>query len=154
MPSLTFAEAWRCYRRAEPRLPAKPAPVTPCRIAAAADIAAGFDLVVLDAWGVLNIGDAAIPTARAAVDQLRAAGKHLLVLSNDGTRRGVDAAARHRRRGIAIADDEVIAGIDLLPDLLLDLAPAGPIGVIADAPAPFPALAEASAAARRRCRCL
>ena len=143
MPSLTFAEAWRCYRRAEPRLPAKPAPVTPCRIAAAADIAAGFDLVVLDAWGVLNIGDAAIPTAPAAVDQLRRAGKHLLVLSNDGTRRGAEAAARHRRRGIAIADDEVIAGIDLLPDLLRDLAPAGPIGVIADAPAPFPALAEA-----------
>ncbi|MGO8914896.1 MAG: HAD-IIA family hydrolase [Stellaceae bacterium] len=143
MPSLTFAEAWRCYRRAEPRLPAKPAPVAPQRVAAAAEIAGAFDLVVLDAWGVLNLGDAPIPTARAAVAGLRDAGMRLVILSNDGTRRGSEAAARHRRRGIAIGDDEVIAGIDLLPGLVRDLAPVEPLGVIADAPAPFPDLAGA-----------
>lgn len=140
MPSLTFAEAWRCYRRAEPRLPAKPAPVAPRRIAGVAEIAGDFDLIVLDAWGVLNLGDAAIPTAAGAVAALREAGKRLLVLSNDGTSRGAEAAARHRGRGIAIADDEIVAGIDLLPEVIGALAPAAPLGIIADEPAPFPAL--------------
>ena len=138
MPTLTFAEAWRCYRRAEPRLPAKPAPVAPRRIRGVAEIAADFDLIVLDAWGVLNLGDAPIPTAAAAVAGLRAAGKRLIVLSNDGTRRGAEAAARHRRRGIAIADDEIVAGIDLLPEVIGALAPA--LGLIADGPPPFPTL--------------
>jgi glycerol-1-phosphatase len=140
LPTLTFDAAWRCYRRAEPRLPAKPAPVMPRRIAGVAEIAGDFDLIVLDAWGVLNLGDTAIPTAATAVAALRDQGKRLLVLSNDGTRRGAEAAARHRRRGIAIADDEIVAGIDLLPGLIGDLAPAAPLGVIADAPPPFPAL--------------
>lgn len=145
MSFLTFAEAWRCYRRAEPRLPAKPRPVAPRRIADAAEIAADFDLIVLDAWGVLNVGDAPIPGAGEAVAGLRQAGKRLLVLSNDGTRRGAAAAARHRRRGIAIADDEVVVGIDLLPGLLREINPAPPLGVIADEPLRFPALAGALA---------
>jgi glycerol 3-phosphatase-2 len=114
--------------------------VAPRRVADVAEIADGFDLVVLDAWGVLNLGDAPIPTAAAAVDGLRRAGKRLIVLSNDGTRRGAAAAARHRRRGIAIADDEILAGIDLLPALIERLPPAGALGVIADGPLPFPDL--------------
>lgn len=141
MPTLTFAEAWQAYRRAEKRLPAKPPPVAPRRIASVAEIADAFDLIVLDAWGVLNLGDAPVPTAAQAVARLRDAGKQLVVLSNDGTRRGAEAAARHRRRGIAIADGEVVAGIDLVPDLVAGLASEGPLGVIADAPALFPDLA-------------
>jgi HAD superfamily hydrolase (TIGR01450 family) len=140
LPSLTFAAAWAAYRRSEARLPAKPAPVQPQRIDSVAAIADDFDLVVLDAWGVLNIGETPIASARAAVAGLRAAGKRLLILSNDGTRRGEEAAARHRRRGFDVAVDEIVAGIDLLPDLLRELAPSGPVGLIADAPAPFPEL--------------
>jgi glycerol 3-phosphatase-2 len=144
LPTLTFAEAWRCYRQAEPRLPAKPAPVAPRRIASVAEIAGDFDLIVLDAWGVLNLADTAIPTAAAAVAALRQAGKRLIGLSNDGSRRGAEAAARHRRRGIAINDDELVAGIDLLPEVIGALAPPAPLGIIADGPSPLPALTGAA----------
>ena len=138
MPSLSFAEAWRAYRRAEARLPPKPPPVMPRRIAETADIAAAFDLILLDAWGVLNIGDAPIATAAHAVAGLRARGKRLLVLSNDGTREPETAAARHRRRGFDFSADEILPGIALLPDALAQLP--APIGLIADPPAPYPAV--------------
>jgi glycerol-1-phosphatase len=140
---LTFAEAWRAYRRAEPRLPPKPAPVTPVRIAAADEIADAFDLVVLDAWGVLNIGDTPIPGAAAAVARLRRYGKRLLVLSNDGTSEPEAAAARHHRRGFDFAAAEILPGIVLLPEVLARLTPGAPIGLIADPPAPYPALTDA-----------
>lgn len=143
MPSLAFAEAWRVYRRAEIRLPAKPPPVTPRRIADLAAIAEDFDLVVLDAWGVLNIGDAPIAGAAAAVARLRARGKRLLVLSNDGTREPAAAAARHQRRGFDFGADEILPGIALLPELLARLEAPAAIGLIADPPAPYPALTEA-----------
>jgi glycerol-1-phosphatase len=138
VPPLTFAEAWRAYRRAEVRLPPKPPAVVPRRIADLGEIADGFDLFVLDAWGVLNLGDTPIAGAAAAVARLRAAGKRLLILSNDGTREPAAAAERHRRRGLDFRAEEVLPGIALLPDVLAGLA--APLGLIADPPAPYPAL--------------
>jgi len=70
LPSITFAEAWQAYRRAEPLLPAKPPPVVPRRISDIAAIAGDFDLIALDAWGVLNLGETPIPSARDAVARL------------------------------------------------------------------------------------
>jgi glycerol 3-phosphatase-2 len=140
LPTITFAEAWRAYRRAETRLPKKPPPVRPQRIESVAAIAERFDLFVLDAWGVLNIGNEPIASARAAVAELRRRGKRLVVLSNDGTREPEQSAARHRARGFDIRDDEVIAGVSLLPDTLAQLAPAPPVGLIAELPAPYPRL--------------
>jgi glycerol 3-phosphatase-2 len=137
LPALGFSEAWQEYRRAEPRLPAKPPPVSPQRVTGVAAIADRFELFVLDAWGVLNIGDVPIATARPAVAGLRALGKHLLVLSNDGTREPAAAAARHRGRGFDFGDDELVVGIELLPGVLAQLAPAASIGLIADAAPPF-----------------
>ncbi|HZB93009.1 MAG TPA: HAD hydrolase-like protein [Stellaceae bacterium] len=137
---LTFAEAWSAYRRAETRLPPKPPPVTPRRIAALAEIADAFDLFVLDAWGVLNIGETPIAGAVAAVAKLRAAGKAVVVLSNDGTREPEAAAERHRRRGFDFAPTEILPGIALLPEVVARLAAPGPLGLIADPPAPYPAL--------------
>jgi glycerol-1-phosphatase len=138
--SLTFAEAWRAYRRAEVRLPPKPPPVVPRRIADLDEIAGDFDLFVLDAWGVLNLGDTPIAGAAAAVARLRAAGKRLLVLSNDGTREPEAAAERHRRRGFDFRAEEILPGIALLPEMLAGLGLGAPLGLIADPPAPYPAL--------------
>jgi len=140
VPPLTFAEAWRAYRRTEPRLPPKPPPVAPRRVADLGEIADGFDLFVLDAWGVLNLGDTPIAGAAAAVARLRAAGKRLLVLSNDGTRESEAAAERHRRRGFDFRAEDILPGIALLPDVLAGLGSAAPLGLIADPPAPYPAL--------------
>ncbi len=140
MSALTFAAAWQAYRRAEKLLPAKPAPVTPRRIADAGAIAAEFDLVALDAWGVLNLGETAIATAPAAVARLRAAGKRLVVLSNSGSRDAEISAARLRRFGFDFTASEIITGLDLVPAALAALALAPPVGFIAGAAAALPAL--------------
>jgi HAD superfamily hydrolase (TIGR01450 family) len=140
---LTFAEAWHDYRRAEPRLPAKPSAVMPRRIAETDEIADAFDLFVLDAWGVLNIADEPIAGASAAIARLRARQKSLLVLSNDGTREPAAAAARHRRRGFDFRDDEILPGIALLPEVLARLGTPAPLGLIADPPAPYVELTRA-----------
>ncbi len=142
MSALTFAAAWQAYRRAEKLLPAKPAPVTPRRIADAGAIAAEFDLVALDAWGVLNLGETAIATAPAAVARLRAAGKRLVVLSNSGSRDAEISAARLRRFGFDFTAAEIITGLDLVPAALAALALAPPVGFIAGAAAALPALTD------------
>ena len=136
MPLITFEEAWQAYRRAETRLPRKAPAATPTPIAGVREIAGQFDLVILDAWGVLNLGDVAIPRALAAVKALRAAGMPLRVLSNDASGEKSRAAANHRRRGYDFTDAEIVAGLDLLPEALSRLALPDPIGLIADLPAP------------------
>lgn len=137
VPSLSFDRAWREYLAAAPRLPAPPPPVTPRRVSGIAEIADAFDLVVLDAWGVLNLGDTPIPTAAPAVAALRRAGKRLVVLSNDGAADKEMAVAKHRRRGFDFAASEIISGVDLLLDLLPSLPPPEQLGLVADDPLPF-----------------
>jgi glycerol 3-phosphatase-2 len=140
LPSITFAEAWQAYRRAEPFLPAKPPPVAPRRIADIAAIAGDFDLVALDAWGVLNLGEMPIPSARDAVRRLRRAGKRLAVLSNSGSRDAAAGAARLAGFGFDFVPAEILTGLDLVAGALDELALPPPIGLIADPPAPLPAL--------------
>ncbi len=143
MPAITFAAAWQEYRRAERHLPAKPSPVVPRRIADVAAIAAAFDLIALDAWGVLNLGEAPIATAPAAVARLRAAGKRLVVLSNSGSRDADAGASRLRGFGFDFAASEIVTGLELVPDALARLALPAPIGLIAKFSSPIPAVTDA-----------
>jgi len=145
VPFITFEHAWREYRRAEPRLPTKPPRVRPERVAGIGTIRDRFDAVLLDAWGVLNLGEVPIPRALAAVKELRQAGVPLLVLSNDASADKTSAVAKHRRRGFDFSAEDVIAGLDLLPETLAQLALEAPPGLIADPPAPMQALTGAMA---------
>ena len=112
----------------------------PERVAGIATIRDCFDAVLLDAWGVLNLGDSPIPRALAAVKELRGSGVPLCVLSNDAAVDKADAVAKHRRRGYDFHAEEIIAGLDLLPETLAELALEAPPGLIADPPAPMQAL--------------
>ncbi len=140
MPSLSFDRAWREYLAAAPRLPEPAPPVTPRRVSGIAEIAGDFDLIVLDAWGVLNLGDTPIPTAAPAVAALRRAGKRLVVLSNDGAADKEMAVKKHRRRGFDFTAAEIISGVDLWLDMLETLPPLEELGLVADDPLPFAAL--------------
>jgi glycerol 3-phosphatase-2 len=137
LPFLDFDIAWRAYLDAAPRLPAVPASVVPRRVASVAEIADQFDLIVLDAWGVLNLGDVVIPTAPEAVADLRRRAKRLTVLSNDGGSDKAMSVAKHRRRGFDFAAAEIIAGLDLLEEALVGLPPLERLGLIADDPLPY-----------------
>ena len=146
MPLISFEQAWRAYRAAEARLPSKPPPLSPRRVNGIADLAGTFDLVLLDSWGVLNLGHSPIPSARAAVAHLRRARIPLRVLSNDASGDKDGAVANHRRRGFDFRGDEVVSGLDLLPERLQNLELSGPIGLIADPPAPMAAITGAMCA--------
>jgi len=140
LPYITFEHAWREYRRSERRLPLKPPLVRPERIVGIAAIRGRFDAVLLDAWGVLNLGDVPIPRALVAVKELRGAGVPILVLSNDAAVDKAGAVAKHRRRGYDFSAEEIIAGLDLLPETLAELALEAPPALIADPPAPMQVL--------------
>ena len=143
MPAITFSEAWQGYRRAEARLPAKPPPVMPCRIGGIAEIADGFDLIVLDAWGVLNLGAAPIAGASAAIAALRASGKRLMIASNSGSRDPAASAAWLGTLGFTFRVTEIASGLALVPEVLDGLRLPRPLGLIADAPAPLAAVTSA-----------
>jgi glycerol 3-phosphatase-2 len=137
-----FEHAWHLYRDAEVRLPSPP----PRHTLPATGLAAGLreilaqglhDAVILDAWGVLNLGDAPIPAAREAFAALRASGLAVRVLSNDAGSDPEQSSARHTRRGFAVAPEEIVFGLDLLAPTLAELGIA-PEDCVLVSPRPAP----------------
>ncbi|WP_050527297.1 HAD-IIA family hydrolase [Pseudorhodobacter aquimaris] len=82
--------------------------------AAFADITAPFNLVLFDAYGVLNVGETAIPGAAAAVSALRAAGKSVAVVSNSAAYPKSHMMARYRKLGFDFTEAEVVTSRDAL----------------------------------------
>jgi len=81
--ALSIESAFEAYEAVRHRLPAiEPSGLQYRNDATLSDIADKFDVFLLDAFGVLNIGDAAIPGTRERIDALRAASKRVLVVSN------------------------------------------------------------------------
>ncbi len=79
---MTADAALAAYEAARHRLPAAGAPGAARHARDLSEIAEGFDVFLLDAFGVLNIGEAPIPGTPERIADLRAAGKRLLVVSN------------------------------------------------------------------------
>jgi HAD superfamily hydrolase (TIGR01450 family) len=145
-PVLGFDDAWSSYRRWEHRLPAKPAPVESRRIAGIAEVLDVVDVVVLDAYGVLNLGSNVIPQGLAAVRAIRAAGKHLCVVTNDGSQGTAAIAAKHRNRGYDFRDEEVVAGASLVGEAVRSFPDVRNWGIIALEPRPEAAITDAMVA--------
>lgn len=145
-PVLGFDDAWSSYRRWEHRLPAKPAPVESRRIAGIAEVLDAVDVVVLDAYGVLNLGSDVIPQGLAAVQAIRAAGKRLCVVTNDGSQGTAAIAAKHRGRGYDFRDEEVIAGASLVGEAVRSFPDVRNWGIISLEPRPEAAITGAMVA--------
>lgn len=79
---MSGAQALADYEAARHRLPQAPPPGTPQMAASLDEIAERYDAFLLDAFGVLNIGEDAIPGVPDRVAGLQAAGKRVLVVSN------------------------------------------------------------------------
>lgn len=82
-------------------------------VADVAAVADRFDAFVLDAFGVLNVGESPVPGAVARIAQLRAAGKRLVVLTNGATQSRAEALAKYRKLGFDFTAAEVVASRDL-----------------------------------------
>ncbi|WP_292264945.1 TIGR01459 family HAD-type hydrolase [Marivita sp.] len=106
MSSETAFEAYESVRN---RLPVvRPSAAGFQRVATLADIADVFDVFLLDAFGVLNIGEAAIPGTPERIANLKAAGKRVLVVSNAAGFPHAALMEKYSRLGYDFAAEDVI----------------------------------------------
>jgi len=100
--------AFAAYEAVRHRLP--PAgPGGACRHAGSlAEIAAGVDVFLLDAYGVLNVGETAIPGVAERIAALRAMGKRVLVVSNAAGVPHEALMAKYARLGYSFPPEDVV----------------------------------------------
>jgi len=107
------AEACARYEEIRSKLPPVHFSGQPKNIADLSEVIETFDAFVLDAFGVLNIGETAIPGAVERVAQMRRAGRHVVVLTNGASQTRAAALAKYRRLGFDFAPEEVVASRDV-----------------------------------------
>jgi glycerol-1-phosphatase len=122
--------AFARYEAVRARLPAAQFPVASLHAANLEDVADRYDAFVLDAFGVLNVGDTPIPGAVARMAALRALGKRLVVLTNAASYTRAAALVKYRKLGFDFTEDEVVSSRDVAA---ARLATGGQWGVIAAA---------------------
>jgi len=101
--------AFNEYESIRHRLPAGRAGQRSLRVENLDAIADHFDVFLLDAFGVLNIGETAIPGVVERVDRLRARGKQVLVVTNAAGYPSSVLQARYKRLGYSFATDDVVS---------------------------------------------
>ncbi|OSQ37879.1 HAD-IIA family hydrolase [Thalassospira mesophila] len=73
------------------------------------EIADQFDVIIFDAFGVLNSGVHAIPGALSAVSALRKRGVDLAVVTNDASNTAEAIITRHRNRGFDFTVESLVS---------------------------------------------
>ncbi len=76
------------------------------------DIAGEADAFIFDAFGVLNVGETAIGGAAERLDQLRARGCLIRVLTNAASYDRAGAIEKFSRLGMRLKDDEIVTSRD------------------------------------------
>ena len=109
MTTLTAMEAFAAYEAVRHRLPdVKQTDQSYRHAETLADLADDYDVFLLDAFGVLNIGEAAIPEVPERVESLKAAGKTVLVVSNAAGFPHAALMEKYTRLGYGFAPEDVI----------------------------------------------
>lgn len=136
---LSLDEAFEEYERARPRLPRARTARRSMPARNLDDLSDRFDAFLLDAFGVLNVGDTAIPGARERVAGLRARGKRVMVLTNAASVPSDRLVEKYARLGFDFAAEDVISSRAILVEALRD-QPVGLWGVMAPRNGPAPDL--------------
>jgi len=105
----TTAEAFSAYQSVRHRLPAVARRGGAKHMHCLDDIADQFDVFLLDAFGVLNIGDSAIKGVPERVAALQAAGKQVVVVTNAAGYPKSALMAKYARLGYKFDPDGVIS---------------------------------------------
>ena len=113
--------AFAQYERIRARLPDVPAKGTAKRVANLGALVDEFDVFLLDAFGVLNVGNTPIKGAPARVAALQAAGKKVMVLTNGASFPASVSLAKYRRFGFDFTAENVISSRDILATHLAGL---------------------------------
>jgi HAD superfamily hydrolase (TIGR01450 family) len=81
-----------------------------------AELISRYDVLLVDAYGVLVTHDGVLPGARRFVDHLHAAHKPFTILTNDASRSPERSAARYQKLGLAIDAEQIVtSGMLLAP---------------------------------------
>ncbi|WP_227258369.1 HAD-IIA family hydrolase [Kangsaoukella pontilimi] len=110
---LPLSEAWTRYEAIRDRLPDAAAAGAMRHAEGLLEIADGFDGFLFDSFGVLNVGETAIPGAAECLTDLRRRGKSIRVLTNAASYTGDAALAKYQRMGLDIARDEIVSSRDV-----------------------------------------
>ncbi len=107
--SIDYAQAFDAYEAVRHRLPPYVSAGTPpVSLGTLDDLADDFDVFFLDAFGVLNIGERAIPEVPARIAALQAAGKRVLIVSNAAGFPHATLVEKYTRLGYCFDPDDII----------------------------------------------
>ncbi|MCC9622930.1 HAD hydrolase-like protein [Thalassospira sp. MA62] len=137
---LTFEQAFDAYLHYAPRLPAVPIEAIPTETQYVDNllaIADQFDLIVFDAFGVLNSGQSAIPGAVEVISTLQGMGKKIAVVTNDASSSSDAILERHRKRGFAFDDGNLISSQQFVAPMMRNHPDIVGWGAMAPADWPF-----------------
>ena len=129
--TLTTEAAFRRYEEVRDRLPAAGFAAETLDCGGLLEIADEVDAFVLDSFGVLNVGETAIPGAIECLAELRARGKRLIVLTNAASYPLSEALRKYARLGFDFSEDEVVSSRDVAVARIEALAPGAAWGAIA-----------------------
>lgn len=109
MTTLSAEAAFAAYEAVRARLPAaSPGAGPPRRAASLAELAGDYEVFLLDAFGVLNIGETAIPGVAERVAALRAQGRRVMVVSNAASVPVAALHAKYRAMGYDFAPEDIV----------------------------------------------
>ena len=131
--TLPLDKAWARYESIRPRLPAAQAAKATRHASGLLEVAGDFDGFLFDSFGVLNVGETAIPGAAACLDALRAMGKQIRVLTNAASYTGDAALQKYRRMGLDVRRAEIVSSRDVTFAHLDAVAPGLTWGAVATA---------------------
>lgn len=105
---MNVAEAFAHYERVRPRLPAATAGGPCVRLPHLEALADDIDVFLLDAFGVLNIGETAIDGVPERVARLQKAGKRVMIVSNAAGFPHASLMQKYTRLGYDFDPEDVI----------------------------------------------
>ncbi len=108
------AQALAEYQRLRPRLPLHDGRGRAIETVRFLDIVAPYDLILFDAYGVLNVGETAIDGAAQTIAALREMGKRVMVVSNSAAYPKAHMMTRYARLGFDFTPDEVVTSREAL----------------------------------------
>ena len=101
--------ALNAYRQSRARLPDAVFPERSEHVSDLSQLANRFDIFLLDAFGVLNIGETAIEGVAERIRQLRALGKKVAVVTNAAGYPASHLHGRYHRLGFSFSEEEVFS---------------------------------------------
>ncbi len=102
------------YERVRDVLPNAAFPATSTLIDNLGDVANNFDVFLLDAFGVLNVGDTPISGAPEQIAALQAMGKTCMVMTNGASLPAAVSMAKYKRFGFDFTPETVISSREIL----------------------------------------